>query len=152
MSKSQFFPSRPTHSTTTTPHPVTLASPGEPPLLRLASADGAYAAAVSARGAELKSLTHRGVELLATVDGESCPLLFPGVGRQRGGRWRAADGVERDMPLHGFARASVTGFADYIALGGEAGARAAGRTRAEGKDYVMRDGDVVLFHSAGAKA
>lgn len=81
---------------------------GEPPLLRLASADGAWAAVVSARGAEVRSLTQRGVELLACVDGDACPLLFPAVGRQRAGAWRAAhDGEERGMPLHGFARESI---------------------------------------------
>jgi GTP-binding protein YchF len=44
-----------------------------------------------------------------------------------------------------FIRAEITPFEDYVASGGEAGARAAGKLRLEGKDYEMRDGDVVHF-------
>jgi hypothetical protein len=44
-----------------------------------------------------------------------------------------------------FIRAEVIPFEDYIACGGEAGARAAGKLRVEGREYVMRDGDVVHF-------
>jgi GTP-binding protein YchF len=44
-----------------------------------------------------------------------------------------------------FIRAEVIAFEDYVASSGEAGARAAGLMRLEGKDYVMRDGDVVNF-------
>ena len=36
-------------------------------------------------------------------------------------------------------------FEDYVAAGGEAGARAAGKLRLEGKEYVVCDGDVVHF-------
>lgn len=45
----------------------------------------------------------------------------------------------------GFIRAEVISFDDYIRLGGEQGAREAGKLRSEGKEYVMRDGDVVHF-------
>lgn len=45
----------------------------------------------------------------------------------------------------GFIKAEVIGYSDYIANGGEAGAKAAGKARLEGKDYVMRDGDIVHF-------
>jgi ribosome-binding ATPase YchF (GTP1/OBG family) len=45
----------------------------------------------------------------------------------------------------GFIRAEVTSFADYIAGGGEQGAKEAGKLRLEGKDYVVRDGDVMHF-------
>ena len=45
----------------------------------------------------------------------------------------------------GFIRAETTAFVDYIAGNGEQGAREAGRLRAEGKDYVMAEGDVVHF-------
>ncbi|MDQ2859920.1 MAG: redox-regulated ATPase YchF [Pseudomonadota bacterium] len=45
----------------------------------------------------------------------------------------------------GFIRAETIAFADYVALGGEAGARDAGKMRSEGKDYVVRDGDVMNF-------
>lgn len=45
----------------------------------------------------------------------------------------------------GFIKAEVTGFDDLVAAGGFAEAKAAGKTRLEGKDYVMHDGDVVVF-------
>ena len=45
----------------------------------------------------------------------------------------------------GFIRAQIIAFDDYIKYNGEAGARAAGALRPEGKDYEMQDGDVVEF-------
>ncbi len=45
----------------------------------------------------------------------------------------------------GFIRAEVIAYDDYIALGSEAAARAAGVLRTEGKEYVVKDGDVVHF-------
>ena len=45
----------------------------------------------------------------------------------------------------GFIRAETIAFDDYVACGGEAGARDAGKLRSEGKEYVTKDGDVMLF-------
>ena len=45
----------------------------------------------------------------------------------------------------GFIRAETIAFSDYVALNGEAGARDAGKLRSEGKDYVVKDGDVMNF-------
>ena len=45
----------------------------------------------------------------------------------------------------GFIRAETIAFDDYVRLNGEAGARDAGKLRAEGKDYLVRDGDVMHF-------
>ncbi len=45
----------------------------------------------------------------------------------------------------GFIRAETIAFEDYVANGGEAGAKEAGKMRVEGKDYVVQDGDVMLF-------
>jgi hypothetical protein len=45
----------------------------------------------------------------------------------------------------GFIRAEVIAFADFVALKGEQGAKEAGKMRLEGKDYVVRDGDVMHF-------
>ncbi len=45
----------------------------------------------------------------------------------------------------GFIRAEVIAYADYIACKGEHGAKEAGKMRLEGKDYVVRDGDVMHF-------
>ena len=45
----------------------------------------------------------------------------------------------------GFIRAQTIAFDDYVGLGGEVGAKEAGKARDEGKEYVVVDGDVMLF-------
>ena len=45
----------------------------------------------------------------------------------------------------GFIKAETISYEDYVSLGGEQGAREAGRLRMEGKDYVVQDGDVMVF-------
>ncbi len=45
----------------------------------------------------------------------------------------------------GFIRAEVIGYEDYVELGGESGAKDAGKWRLEGKEYIVQDGDVVHF-------
>lgn len=57
---------------------------------------------------------------------------------------QAAGVIHSDFE-HGFIRAEVISYDDYVACGGEAGAKAAGKFRLEGKDYVIQDGDVCHF-------
>ncbi|MHB8528540.1 MAG: redox-regulated ATPase YchF [Caulobacteraceae bacterium] len=57
----------------------------------------------------------------------------------------AAAGVIHTDFEKGFIRAETIAYDDYVRLGGEGGARDAGRMRSEGKDYVVRDGDVMNF-------
>ncbi len=57
---------------------------------------------------------------------------------------QAAGVIHTDFE-RGFIRAETIAFDDYVALGGEVGAKEAGKMRLEGKDYVVRDGDVMLF-------
>ncbi|HEX4183269.1 MAG TPA: redox-regulated ATPase YchF [Caulobacteraceae bacterium] len=57
----------------------------------------------------------------------------------------AAAGVIHSDFEKGFIRAETIAFDDYVRLNGEAGAREAGKLRSEGKDYVVRDGDVMNF-------
>jgi GTP-binding protein YchF len=45
----------------------------------------------------------------------------------------------------GFIKAEVIAFSDYVAGKGEQGAKDAGKLRQEGKEYVVHDGDVILF-------
>jgi hypothetical protein len=45
----------------------------------------------------------------------------------------------------GFIRAETIAYDDYVRLNGEAGARDAGKLRSEGKEYVVKDGDVMHF-------
>lgn len=56
-----------------------------------------------------------------------------------------AAGVIHSDFERGFIKARTISFDDYVALGGETGAREAGRMRMEGKDYVVQDGDVMEF-------
>jgi len=57
---------------------------------------------------------------------------------------QAAGKIHSDFE-RGFIRAETIAFDDYLTRGGEQGARAAGKMRSEGKDYVVQDGDVILF-------
>ena len=57
---------------------------------------------------------------------------------------QAAGVIHTDFE-RGFIRAEVTSYADYVAFKGENGAKEAGKLRVEGKDYVVRDGDVMHF-------
>ena len=57
---------------------------------------------------------------------------------------QAAGAIHSDFE-RGFIRAETIAYDDYVACKGEAGARDAGKLRSEGKDYVVHDGDVMLF-------
>lgn len=57
---------------------------------------------------------------------------------------QAAGVIHTDFE-RGFIKAEVIGYDDYVGLGGEQGARTAGKLRLEGKDYTVADGDVIHF-------
>jgi ribosome-binding ATPase len=57
---------------------------------------------------------------------------------------QAAGAIHSDFE-RGFIRAETIAYEDYVKFNGEAGAREAGKLRSEGKDYVVQDGDVMLF-------
>jgi len=57
---------------------------------------------------------------------------------------QAAGVIHSDFE-RGFIRAETIGFDDYIKYQGESGAREAGRLRLEGKNYVVKEGDVLHF-------
>ncbi|WP_086607497.1 redox-regulated ATPase YchF [Erythrobacter donghaensis] len=57
---------------------------------------------------------------------------------------QAAGEIHSDFE-RGFIRAETIAYDDYVTLGGEAGAKEAGKLRQEGKEYVVQDGDVLLF-------
>ncbi|MFZ3360200.1 MAG: DUF933 domain-containing protein, partial [Xanthobacteraceae bacterium] len=65
-----------------------------------------------------------------------------------GARAPQAAGVIHTDFEKGFIRAETIAYDDYVACGGEAGARDAGKLRLEGKDYVVQDGDVMHFRFA----
>jgi hypothetical protein len=63
----------------------------------------------------------------------------------RGDRAPVAAGVIHSDFEKGFIRAETVGYEDFVRAGGWKGAREQGLARAEGKEYVVRDGDVLLF-------
>jgi GTP-binding protein YchF len=63
----------------------------------------------------------------------------------RGTKAPAAAGVIHGDFERGFIACECTAYDDYVTHKGEAGAREAGKLRIEGKDYVVKDGDVLLF-------
>ncbi|MBP2647688.1 MAG: ychF [Gemmatimonadetes bacterium] len=63
----------------------------------------------------------------------------------RGDRAPVAAGVIHSDFEKGFIRAETVGYDDFVRAGGWKGAREQGLARAEGKEYVVRDGDVLLF-------
>ena len=63
----------------------------------------------------------------------------------QGDRAPEAAGVIHSDFEHGFIKAETVSFGDLVAAGSMAGARDRGVLRQEGKDYVVADGDVILF-------
>ncbi|CSC06491.1 GTP-dependent nucleic acid-binding protein EngD [Vibrio cholerae] len=57
---------------------------------------------------------------------------------------QAAGKIHTDFE-RGFIRAEVIGYNDYIQFNGESGAKDAGKWRLEGKEYIVKDGDVIHF-------
>jgi ribosome-binding ATPase YchF (GTP1/OBG family) len=68
-------------------------------------------------------------------------------GRSAATALNAAGKIHSDIG-RGFIRAEVVAYEDFIRLGSEAKCREAGKLRLEGKDYVVRDGDIVHFRFA----
>ena len=66
----------------------------------------------------------------------------------RGTKAPQAAGVIHTDFEKGFIRAETIAYDDYVGLGGETGAKDAGKMRLEGKDYVVKDGDVMHFRFA----
>ena len=99
---------------------------------------------------------HPGLDVLARVGYDTLGLqsyLTAGPKEARGWTIRkGATAPEAAGVIHtdfqkGFIKAQVVSFDDLIETGSEAAAKAAGKLRLEGKDYVMQDGDVVEFRT-----
>lgn len=94
----------------------------------------------------LNRMIQAGYELLGLI-------TFFTAGPKESRAWtvhRGAKAPEAAGEIHtdferGFIRAETIAYDDYLKFGGEAGARDAGKLRSEGKDYVVQDGDVMLF-------
>jgi len=105
-----------------------------------------YLAAVGLEEPGLNRLIRAGYDLLHLV-------TFFTAGPKESRAWtvtqgsrapQAAGAIHSDFE-RGFIRAETIRYDDYVALGGEAGAREAGKLRLEGKEYVVADGDVMHF-------
>lgn len=57
---------------------------------------------------------------------------------------QAAGVIHTDFE-HGFIRAETIAYDDYVELGGESKSKEAGKMRLEGKEYIVKDGDVMHF-------
>jgi GTP-binding protein YchF len=64
---------------------------------------------------------------------------------ERGTKAPQAAGVIHTDFERGFIRAQTIAYNDFVALGGEVAAKEAGKARDEGKEYVVQDGDILLF-------
>ena len=99
-------------------------------------------------------LSEPGLDRLATLAFETLGLqTYLTAGPMESRAWtihkgdtapKAAGVIHTDFE-RGFIKAEVVGFEDLVAAGSMASARAGGKVRLEGKDYVMQDGDVVEF-------
>jgi ribosome-binding ATPase YchF (GTP1/OBG family) len=80
-------------------------------------------------------------------------VTFFTVGPKETHAWTVAKGAKAPQAagvIHtdfekGFIRAETISYADYVACGGEQGAKDAGKMRLEGAEYVVQDGDVMHF-------
>ena len=107
---------------------------------------GEFLSALGLEEAGLAKIIRAGYELLHL-------LTFFTVGPKEARAWtvhagakapEAAGEIHSDMQ-RGFIRAETIAYDDFVSLGGEAAARDAGKLRQEGKEYVVRDGDVMHF-------
>jgi GTP-binding protein YchF len=136
---------------------------------RLAAAEGAGVVAISAAiEAQIADLSDEDKKLFLDDMGMAAPGLnrfiragyallgletFFTAGPREARAWQlhigqtapeAAGTIHTDF-ARGFIRAEVIDWRDYVACGGEQGAKEAGKMRLEGKDYVVNDGDVIHF-------
>jgi GTP-binding protein YchF len=94
----------------------------------------------------LDRVIHAGYKLLGLQTYFTCgPKEVRAWTMHAGDKAPAAAGVIHTDFEHGFIRAEVIAFEDFIGCKGEQGAKEAGKMRLEGKEYVVRDGDVMHF-------
>ena len=119
----------------------------EAEVAQLAEGDrGEFLAGLGLHDSGLDRVIRAGYDLLGL-------LTFFTVGPKEAHAWtvtrgtrapQAAGAIHGDFE-RGFIACETIAYDDYVACKGEAGARDAGRMRVEGKDYVVKDGDVLLF-------
>ena len=109
----------------------------------------AYLADLGLQEPGLNRLIQEGYELLGLITYFTAgPKEARAWTVTRGTRAPQAAGVIHTDFEKGFIRAETIAYDDYVSLNGEAGARDAGKLRLEGKEYVVKDGDVLHFRFA----
>jgi GTP-binding protein YchF len=94
----------------------------------------------------LNRMIHAGYQLLGLITFFTAgPKEARAWTVRKGAKAPEAAGVIHSDFERGFIRAETIAYEDYVKYGGESGARDAGKLRSEGKDYVVQDGDVMLF-------
>ena len=106
----------------------------------------AYLAMLGLEERGLDRVIHAGYALLDLITFLTCgPKQARAWTVRKGAPAPEAAGVIHTDFARGFIRAEIIDHADYVGLGGEQGAKDAGRMRLEGRDYRVRDGDVIHF-------
>jgi len=126
---------------------VTISARIEEEVAQLAPAERAeFLASLGLEEPGLNKLIRAGYKLLGLITFFTAgPKEAKAWTVQKGARAPQAAGVIHTDFEHGFIRAETFAYDDYVAGGGEAGARDAGKFRLEGKEYVVQDGDVLHF-------
>ena len=105
-----------------------------------------FLAALGIEEAGLGRVVRAGYELLRLITFFTAgPVETRAWTVERGTRARDAAGRIHSDFARGFIAAETVDYEDYVACGGEAGAREEAKMRREGRDYILRDGDVILF-------
>ncbi|MFQ5433134.1 MAG: redox-regulated ATPase YchF [Nitrospinota bacterium] len=110
----------------------------------------AYREEMGLLGKGIEKFIQSGYELLGLI-------TFLTAGPKEARAWTITDGMtalEAAGKIHTdfmkkFIRAEVITYDDYVSCGGEQGAKDAGKMRLEGKEYVVKDGDVIYFRISG---
>ena len=119
----------------------------EAEVAQLAEQDrGEFLAGLGVEDSGLDRVIRAGYDLLGLI-------TFFTVGPKEARAWTVTSGTKAPQAagvIHGdfergFIACETIPYADYVACKGEAGAKEAGKMRVEGKEYVVRDGDVLLF-------
>lgn len=94
----------------------------------------------------LEQIIHKGFEKLGLMSYFTAGVkeVRAWTIRQNSTAPRAAAAIHNDFEK-GFIRAEVISYEDFIVCGGEAGAKDAGKMRLEGKEYIVKDGDIMHF-------
>ncbi len=106
----------------------------------------AYRAEMGLKQSSLDNMIREGYRLLKLIT-----YFTAGVKEVRawtvpeGAKAQQAAGVIHTDFIKHFIRAEVIAYEDFVACGGETGAKEKGKMRLEGKDYVVRDGEVIFF-------